>query len=366
MGEKSLNERLKEIADHLRHVPMLASVPPDYLLAVAAAVQPVSLRQHEVLFFEGDFGDSLAVVTKGKLSVRRKANPEPIEVGTVYPGEVVGEMSCIDPYPRIASVVSTTDSDVLVLSRNAFDAMAAQSKTLAVALRGAILQVLTQRLRETNARIEAALSAQGIELDPADTVTSELPIPIEVLPGPIDLTQVSCLKEFTVKELQALVEVAPPKTYPAGFVLCVEGKPGDSCFIIARGQVDVSRRVRGEEQHLAVLQGGSMIGQLALIDGAPRTARVTALTPLVALRLSSGNFDKLLRAKSEFGIRFQAQLAVAGVRQLRSATEQLTHLLEMDLAATVEPMKAAELSRVQAGIEQWDMELEALFDKAEA
>ena len=344
---------------------MLATVPPDYLMAVAAAVQPITLRKHEVLFFEGDYGDSLAVVTGGKLSVRRKATPDPIEVGTVYPGEVVGEMSCIDPQPRIASVVATTETDVLVLSRNAFDAMAAQSHTLAVALRGAILKVLTQRLRDTNARIEAALAARGIEDAPADTVTSELPIPIDVMQGPVDLTRVSCLKDFTVEELQALVSVAPPKTYPAGFVLCTEGKPGDSCFIIARGQADVSRRVRGEEQHLAVLREGAMIGQLALIDGAPRAARVTALTPMVALRLSSANFEKLLRAKSAFGIRFQAQLAVAGVRQLRSATERLTYLLGLEGVESQSLTTTAELSRVQAGIEQWDMELETLFNNAE-
>ena len=346
---------------------MLASVPPDYLRAVAATVQPMALRRHQVLFREGEHGDQLAVVTRGRLVVRRQTVDGQVDVGVVYPGEVVGEMSCVDPQPRTASVVATEESEVLTLSRNAFNAMADQSKTLAVALRGAILQVLTQRLRETNARIEATLAARGVDSSAAlaPNTEIELPEPTEASAGRLDLAQVSCLQDFELEELKALVEVAPPKTYPKGYVLCVEGKPGDSCFIIARGTVDITRRVRAEERHLARLTEGSMIGQLALIDGAPRAARVTAATNVVALRLSRTNFDKLLRARSGFGIRFQAQLAVAGVQQLRSATERLATLVEAGHSAEKQMRNTGELSLVQAGIEQWDLKLERMFDEEE-
>ncbi len=362
-----MSDRLKEIAEHLRHVPMLSSVPPDYLRAVAATVKPQLLRRHQVLFREGEHGDSLAVVTKGRLAVRRRVPDGHVDVGVVYPGEVVGEMSCVDPQPRNASVVATVESEVLTLSRNAFNAMADQSKTLAVALRGAILHVLTQRLRETNARIEATLAARGIDSSAAlaPITLDDMPEPEDASGGRLDLTKVSCLRNFELNELKALVEVAPPKTYPAGYVLCVEGKPGDSCYIIARGTVDISRRVRGEERHLARLSDGAMIGQLALIDGAPRAARVTAASSVVALRLSRSNFNRLLSGRGPFGIRFQAQLAVAGVRQLRAATERLAMLMDASRPSRKAPTDTKELSVLQAAIEQWDMELTRLFDKAE-
>jgi CRP-like cAMP-binding protein len=51
-----------------------------------------------------------------------------------------------------------------------------------------------------------------------------------------------------------------------------EGGPGGSCFIIVSGNVDVTVRVRGRQQLLAQLPGGSIFGQVSLITGEARTA----------------------------------------------------------------------------------------------
>jgi CRP-like cAMP-binding protein len=74
---------------------------------------------------------------------------------------------------------------------------------------------------------------------------------------------------------------------------------------------------------IATLGPGALVGQLALLDRAPRSATVTATAETAALEVRADAFTNLVRASSPIALRFQGQVALAGVRQLRAATRQL-------------------------------------------
>jgi CRP-like cAMP-binding protein len=67
------------------------------------------------------------------------------------------------------------------------------------------------------------------------------------------------------------------RDYPQGQILCNEGDPGDDLIVLESGSLRVSRWTSdGEEVVLAVIEAPAAVGELALLDGAPRDAAVTA------------------------------------------------------------------------------------------
>ncbi|OWY62107.1 hypothetical protein B7486_60195, partial [cyanobacterium TDX16] len=69
-----------------------------------------------------------------------------------------------------------------------------------------------------------------------------------------------------------------------------QGRPGLECYVILEGTAGVS--VSGE--HIATLEAGSMVGEMALIDHRPRSATVVAETPMRLLAFDAKAFKALL------------------------------------------------------------------------
>jgi len=178
----------------------------------------------------------------------------------------------------------------------------------------------------------------------------------------IDLRKLASLKDYTNTELRILASVAPAREFEAGHHLCREGQIGQSCFLLATGSVQVLRKFEDGERALATLRGGQIVGQMALVDRTPRSASVVAVEPTVALELTHEVFEGLLRARNPLAVRFQEQIAIAGIRQLRMATDRLRSLIEAREGDTEKapPEQRGVLEHMQAALEEWDMNLDEL------
>ena len=182
----------------------------------------------------------------------------------------------------------------------------------------------------------------------------------------IDLRALPALADYPSSELKLLASAAPARSYAKGDVLCREGTVGQSCFLLATGAVSVTKRTDDGDKILATLRAGQIVGQLALVDRSPRSASLVAEEAVVALELTRDVFEKLLRASSPVALRFQEQIAVAGVRQLRMANQRLTTILSGNRgrattpsqAVTASPMARPALMKVQAAIDDWDVKIE--------
>ena len=71
-----------------------------------------------------------------------------------------------------------------------------------------------------------------------------------------------------------------------------EGEPGESAFILARGEVRVSRVVGEESEELAALGPGSIVGEMALVTDAPRAASVLAAHAVLVLEAPRAALDQ--------------------------------------------------------------------------
>jgi CRP-like cAMP-binding protein len=118
------------------------------------------------------------------------------------------------------------------------------------------------------------------------------------------------------RELQAVARAVKEINHPAGTVIAREGDPGIGLFIIAGGEADVS--IGGKKK--ASLGKGDFFGEIALLDGGPRTATVTAAVPIRLYGLTEWTFRGLMQQDPRIAIK--VLVGMAG--RLRNATKAAT------------------------------------------
>jgi NADH dehydrogenase len=111
--------------------------------------------------------------------------------------------------------------------------------------------------------------------------------------------------------------------YEPGEMVFEEGDMGDSLFMILSGQVEVSKRIGEESQHIGTLGAGEYFGEMALLGRRPRSAGARAMTPLDLLVLPGSDFAALAENMSEFRGQFeQIAQARAEADEARAASSQ--------------------------------------------
>src|SRR5205809_6368237 len=95
-------------------------VDPDAADSLAKEMEIIDARKGEVLFNEGEPGDSLYIVLSGKVKiVRRAADGRQNLIALMGPSDMVGELSLFDPGPRTATATAVVDSRLARLRKQA-------------------------------------------------------------------------------------------------------------------------------------------------------------------------------------------------------------------------------------------------------
>jgi CRP/FNR family transcriptional regulator, cyclic AMP receptor protein len=91
-------------------------------------------------------------------------------------------------------------------------------------------------------------------------------------------------------QLDELAKVTEDVDLEAGKVLCREGRTGQEFFVIMEGEAEVTR----SGKRVAICGPGEFLGEIALIEDVPRTATVTAKTPIRFFVITRQSFLRLL------------------------------------------------------------------------
>lgn len=146
------------------------------------------------------------------------------------------------------------------------------------------------------------------------------------------LVGVPLFKGLSEAGLSRLAEQTWSRRYPEGQVLTSEGDPGDSLLIVESGEVRISRYTpSGQEVVLAIVEAPDAIGELALIDGAARSATMTAQSAVQIRVVPRAAFLQFLESDSEATMRVMR--TVAGM--VRSTNERLSDILSLDVPGRV-------------------------------
>jgi CRP/FNR family transcriptional regulator len=106
------------------------------------------------------------------------------------------------------------------------------------------------------------------------------------------------------------------------------GDPGDALFVILAGEVKISLPSEtGDEAILATLRPGEVFGELALLDGAPRSASASALSATETVMMPRDRFRELIASEAPVRDALLAALATE-LRRLTTHVEEL-HFLDI-------------------------------------
>jgi len=132
------------------------------------------------------------------------------------------------------------------------------------------------------------------------------------------LAGVALFKDLPEPGLQTLVERGRPKRFAAGDVIMRQGDSSEALHVITRGRVRVERSQAAETPLvLAELTAGDVIGEMGLLDNAPRSATVTALEDTETLEIHATVMALVLMQYPQVASALLRTLS----RRLRSADE---------------------------------------------
>ena len=123
---------------------------------------------------------------------------------------------------------------------------------------------------------------------------------------------------IAAENLSRLAAIADESSWPSGSVVFREGDAGDALYVVLSGSV----RIVKEGVEIATLRKGSCFGEMAVLDGAPRSADAAVSDEAVLLRISSEEFYEALAEDPRL---MQNVIAVL-TRRLRDANAKVARI----------------------------------------
>ncbi len=232
----------------LSGVPAFARLPTPALEALAERLREERHPAGGVVVAEGDAGDRLYLISEGRAEVSAAGRAGPVPLARLGPGELFGEIALLEPGGKRQATVSAI-APFLLLSLHVAD-------------------------------FHWILSAYPVARD-VFVETAEALLVAKFL------KQASPFATLDADRLRWLAARLERLTVSAGEDIVRQGQPGEACYLVRSGQVEVlAQGDEGTERRLATLGPGSLFGEAALLTDAPRNATVRALEPcdLLALR----------------------------------------------------------------------------------
>lgn len=234
-------------------------IDPTALLDLAAQVEELYLAAGKTLIRQGDPSDAMYLIVSGQVCVLDVSPGHGEKVlAQLGPGQAVGELALWTGGVRSATVRTVSPVGVLKLTREGFDRFAKDHPEAVEA----VDRFVGLRLRKDC--LAAALEVSGMFGD---------------------------LAQPTLRELEAVLE---SEWVDAGTTLFRQGDTGDSLYLVVSGRLRVYVDGADEDARVVVELGcGETVGEMALIDGKPRSATVVATRDSHLARLSKDAAKRL-------------------------------------------------------------------------
>lgn len=158
------------------------------------------------------------------------------------------------------------------------------------------------------------------------------------------------LENFTLDEAEALGSVMIRVRARPGQTLIREGATGLWMLLLLYGTVDVTKlSARGTASRLAVIKSGASIGEMSMLDGAPRYATCSAIEQVEAGVLTRPAIERLIREHPAAGAKLLVKLTQLLAQRLRNTSNELVKVR----AGTAPDASAALKARLKRRATDW-------------
>ena len=226
-------------ADELPPVPLLADLDARELRTLLERLTRKAVAQGEVVFREGDEGDSLYMISRGRVGVFTGEYTDIEDLLAVLgEGEFFGEFALLTKHRRQASVVALDDCELLEVSQETYRAVIEEHPRVRE-----VAQEYYHRRILANLQQRCAL-----------------------------------FRSLPPEERERVLGLGERRVFLEGTPILREGMRGDSLFVIADGEVEVRVNFGNGDLQLARLGPGEFFGEVSALTGNPCTADVFAVS----------------------------------------------------------------------------------------
>jgi signal transduction histidine kinase len=135
------------------------------------------------------------------------------------------------------------------------------------------------------------------------------------------LRDIGLFSGLPASDLEKICGMVREIRLPAGAELFSQGGDGDSAYVIRQGEIEITRLSDGREVPLAVRRQGEMVGEMAILEQAPRMASARAITDCVLLAIGREQMDQLL-GSSPSAARVLLATVTARLRETQALLQQ--------------------------------------------
>ena len=142
------------------------------------------------------------------------------------------------------------------------------------------------------------------------------------------LERLTALRGLSKEELKILSRFLNLEHFEKHDIVIRQGDKGDALFFIIKGSADVTIDLPGtaRKKRLQTFSSGTFFGEMAFLDGRPRSANVEAREPLDCYRLKLDNFEKLKKEHPHISTVLMTNISRTLSRRLRFANEMISEL----------------------------------------
>lgn len=262
----------------LKRVALFAGLTGRDFFNIAMRLQKVWVNKGVKIVREGDAGDSLYLIEQGRTGIYIHGH----KINELSAYDYFGEISVITQRVRSATVIAEEDVVLYELTSSAFYEMIFDRTEIAMEL----MKQLSLRLRNTNEKVsrvvlDAAIEEAAVEDHALASIEAE-DRNETIIRRILVLQKISLFAHCSQEDFIKLARMVEESVYEPGERICGIGEDGDTMYGIIEGKVQVHK---GSEQ-LATLEVGQCFGEMAIIDGQPRSADCTAISRTILLELT--------------------------------------------------------------------------------
>jgi putative peptide zinc metalloprotease protein len=236
-----------EAAEMIAALPRVADLTAEDLNDLAGRVHRHRFSPGETLVRQGDAADAFYLLRRGRCAlIEETRDGHESMIAPLGPGATLGDLALLEGTPHWATVRAQCSGEVFVLDAGTFQRLLAQTLTLPRSAPRPVKPVWTLapfRHLEPAAVAELATGGTWVRISPGDHAIEQ-------------------------------------------------GDPGDTFYVVARGQLVAERN----DTVVGSLHAGDFFGEAALLHDAPPTATVRALTPVLLFMTPRALFDRVIRS----------------------------------------------------------------------
>ena len=133
----------------LKTVDLFQDIPSELLSQISQISKAKDYESGEVIFNEGDYGDSMFIVIEGEVSIQKNGK----SIALLDKGSSLGEMALLDNETRSADATAKVDSVLLKINQDVFYELMEGNADIMKQ----IIRLLTSRIRDANSKLEKTL-----------------------------------------------------------------------------------------------------------------------------------------------------------------------------------------------------------------